>query len=384
LSSETARRFLVAFVSIILSLALLEIPAFIKVLDYGRIIGPASGDVFAATNKGDPELLHIHPPHSHFSGEARGGNITSGYRIPPSDMTVYRWDVKYDQNGFRNEQNLKSADMVVIGDSFVEDITIPTAELTTSLLAHLQGKVVANLGQYGYGPLEELAVLKRFALPLQPRTVVWMFFEGNDLRDVIHYRKATAEERKPASFWLALWHRSFTYNALAQIYVRYRRASRPSGVKRSGVFQTANGDMRTMYFVYPSAPFTKDDLSALDETVRTLAAVQDLCAAQGSRLIFVFIPTKFRVFHEFCKFPPGSECRNWTVNDLPERFAEAIGSISFEVGYLDLTPHLVDAVKRGTLPYNSDDDHWSPEGHKIAAEAINDYLLSTHKQSLPE
>jgi len=27
-------------------------------------------------------------------------------------------------------------------------------------------------------------------------------------------------------------------------------------------------------------------------------------------------------------------------------------------------------------PYYPDDDHWSPEGHQIAAEAINDYLSS--------
>ena len=230
MSSETSRRFLVAFVSVIFILALLEIPAAIKVLDYGRIIGPASGDVFAATNRGDPELLHIHPPHSHFSGEARGGNITSGYRIPKSDMGLYRWNVTYDQNGFRNEQDLHSADMVVIGDSFVEDITIPTADLTSSLLAHFQSGVVANLGQYGYGPLEEFAVLKRYGLPLRPRVVIWMFFEGNDLKDVIHHRQVTAEEHKPPSFWLALWHRSFTYNALAQLYVQYRRASKPSAL----------------------------------------------------------------------------------------------------------------------------------------------------------
>jgi len=91
----------------------------------------------------------------------------------------------------------KNADIIVAGDSFVESVTTPTAQLTTSLLANLQGNVVANLGQYGYGPLEEMAVSKRYGLPLRPRTVFWMFFEGNDLKYVILYNYVTDERGKP-------------------------------------------------------------------------------------------------------------------------------------------------------------------------------------------
>ena len=40
---------------------------------------------------------------------------------------------------------------------------------------------MANLGVAGYGAAQELIVLNRDALPLQPRVVAWFFFEGNDL-----------------------------------------------------------------------------------------------------------------------------------------------------------------------------------------------------------
>lgn len=381
MKSARLLRFLVISLSVIFVLCVLEIPAAINFVNYGRVIGPAALDRFAATNKGDPDLLHIHPPHSHFTGESRGGNITSGFRIPQSEMSLYQWDVGYDRNGFRNDVDLENADIAVIGDSFVEEITIPSTQLITSLLSKLQGQVVANLGQYGYGPLEELAVLKRFALPLHPHTVAWMFFEGNDLKDVIHYRGATAELRKAPHFWSAFWDRSFTYNALTQVYEQFKRASKPLGIKRSGIFETSNGDKRTVYFVYSSPGLSKNDLSALEETVGTLAAAHRLCVAQRARLIFVFIPTKFRVLRKFCQFPPQSECRNWAVNDLPEYLRKALMSISSEIGYLDLTPVLQDAAKGGILPYYPDDDHWSPEGHKIAAETIRAYLLSTQTGS---
>lgn len=140
-----------------------------------------------------------------------------------------------------------------------------------------------------------------------------------------------------------------------------------------------NGKSRTMYLIYRSGPFTKDDLSALDETALTLATAQQLCAAQGARLVFVFVPEKFRVFHAFCRFPQKSECRNWIPNDMPARMERAVRSISADIGYLDLTPYLVEAARRGSVPYCPADDRWSREGHQIAAKAINNYLLSTRE-----
>jgi hypothetical protein len=51
------------------------------------------------------------------------------------------------------------------------------------------------------------------------------------------------------------------------------------------------------------------------------------------------------------------------------------------IGYLDLTPMLVAAAKRGVISYYTDDSHWSPEGHQIAAEAIGQYLSETDSHS---
>jgi hypothetical protein len=62
------------------------------------------------------------------------------------------------------------------------------------------------------------------------------------------------------------------------------------------------------------------------------------------------------------------------LNDLPERFRESVVSISPGAEYLDLTPDLVAAVKAGIMPYFSDDSHWTPEGHAVAAAAISRQL----------
>lgn len=72
------------------------------------------------------------------------------------------------------------ADVVVIGDSYVESPMLPGSSLLTTQLSHQLQTSVANLGISGYGPEQELVVLKRYALNLQPKTIVWVFFEGND------------------------------------------------------------------------------------------------------------------------------------------------------------------------------------------------------------
>jgi hypothetical protein len=372
--SNIVRRLLLAIASLVFALFVIELPALFHVVDYKALIGPLRG--YYATIVYDPELLYIKHPHASYAGQRRGGDITAGYRLPPSDMTLFHWDTRYDKNGCRNEQDLQKADMVVVGDSMVEGITVPTPQLMTSLLGRVQGKVVANLGQSAYGPQQELVSLTRFGLPLQPQIVLWVFSEASDLSDVVWY---DALRRNPEGFWTSFYQRSFSRTAYKTFLLAF--GSKRDGVKRSGVVERLSGSHVTMYFLSSDAPLNAGDLRALEETVYILTDAYKLSRAQKARLVFVFAPDKFRVFHDFCSFPEPSECRNWVVNDLPERMRKAVSSIAPDIGYVDLTPDLVDAVKRGQLPYYPDDAHWSPEGHKVAADTINAYLSSFQNQS---
>jgi hypothetical protein len=374
--STTFSRLVLAAASLVFLLFVIELPALLHLLDYKAVIGPLRG--YYATIVYDPELLYIKHPHASYAGQRRGGDITAGYRLPPSDMTLFHWDTKYDKNGCRNKQDLQKADMVVVGDSMVEGITVPTPQLMTSLLGSVQGKVVANLGQSAYGPQQELVSLRRFGLPLHPDTVLWVFSEASDLSDVVWY---DALRRNPEGFWTSFYQRSFSRTVYKTVLLAF--GSKRDGMKRSGVVENSNGNHLTMYFLSPAAPLTARDIGALDETVHIVTDAYKLAQAQKAHLVFVFAPDKFRVFHHFCSFPEASECRNWVVNDLPERMRQGITSIAPDIGYIDLTPNLVDAVKRGQVPYYPDDAHWSPEGHQIAADAVNEYLSSSQKLTPP-
>jgi hypothetical protein len=369
--SKLIRELFYAGAGLLAALLLLEAPALVGLVDY-RNVTWLSGDRF------DPELLKIHRPHLQLRGSARGGLFAANFQIPQSDMSLYRWDLRYDNHGFRNRSDLNRADIAVLGASFVEAVTTPAAQMTTTLLADETGSVVANLGQNDYSPQQDLVVLERYGLPLQPRTVVWMVTDFYDLRQTLYYRVAT---RRPAGFWPEFRLRSFSAFAVRELRPYLHPASKPDGGNRSGVVVDASGRPVRLYFLHPGAPLNPESLSALAQIGTILASAYRLIASQGGRLLVVYIPEAYRVFQPYARFAPGSPCLAWVVNDEPQRIEAAVHSISSGIGYLDLTPAMRQAASRGVIPYFTDDNHWSPAGHRIAAHAIAEYLGRTGSDS---
>jgi len=367
--SETFRRFLLVAGTLTLAWGLVEFPALINIFDYEALeYGGVWGNL-RFIRVADPELTHLEPPHAHYSGSGFGGDAETVYRIPASERTLYRWDLRYDRIGFRNDADLSSADTIVVGDSMVEGMTVSNSDVVTSVLQRLEGKTVANLAQYGYGPQQEMIVLKRYGLPLRPHTVVWVFSESSDLADFIGYRRMMLH---PPNSWNFFLQRSFSRLAFRQV-TRFFAPPKPLGIKRSGEIQEPGGKTTKVYFTNPAHPLTGEELGAVEGTAGILAEARRLSSAQGASFLVVFAPDKFRVYHDLCVYPQESECGRWVVSDLPERLRKAVASVSPEIGYLDLTAALTAAAKEGARPYYSDDVHWSAQGHRIAAEAIHAY-----------
>ena len=87
-----------------------------------------------------------------------------------------------DEFGFNNpigQHVPDTIDVALVGDSMVHGTTVEPSENLAGWLRR-SGYKVLNLGQGGSGPLLELAILGEYALPLRPKRVVWLFYEGND------------------------------------------------------------------------------------------------------------------------------------------------------------------------------------------------------------
>lgn len=377
--SRKLARFALVSLSLAFSAGLPEVPAVLGLLDYRIVISPPASAALTTIkpwddprNLPDRELLWLRRPGQHITGETRG-DLVDWLGVPTNRR--YAVDIQYDSHGFRNPEELSTASVVAIGDSFLEGVLVPGDQLVSAQLAERLGVEVANLGQSGYGPPQQLAVLRRFGLELQPDAVVWFFFEGNDLLDVPRFERLL-RERDQAAGARGLAARSFWRNLLQWADGVVTDRANASGVeahRRSCTYTRAQSDQeRTIYFAYPGVPLTSEDEASLQLAQRSMLQARDLAVARGSEFVVVYVPSNYRVYRDFCEFPADGYGRDWRPNDLPARF-EA-WSRANGVAYLDLTPSLSRAAASGQLVYFVDDGHWNPKGHAIAAEAIAAFL----------
>jgi hypothetical protein len=98
-----------------------------------------------------------------------------------------------DQHGFNNPPkvwNNTSVDVLAVGDSFTQIYCLPPEQIFVSLIRRRYSATV-NLGIEGNGPLCELGTIKEFAPYLKPKVVLWFYYEGNDLNDLISESRTT-------------------------------------------------------------------------------------------------------------------------------------------------------------------------------------------------
>ena len=134
------------------------------------------------------------------SCEWQHGDIVRMGFLPPDLVRhpVYRFPFVTDADGFRNSETASTETVVAaLGDSFTDAMTLP-AELTwPARVGSLLGVGVRNYGTAGFGPGQELRVLKEYVLARRPRWVVVGFFAGNDLLDAERFETF---EREGGSF----------------------------------------------------------------------------------------------------------------------------------------------------------------------------------------
>jgi hypothetical protein len=369
-----------ATLSLVLALGLLEVPVLAGLVDY-RLLFSVGIDYpwDHPENVLDTELFHIHKPYLQIGPETVGGDEIGLAGSRPETMVV---DYKCDGSGFRNTRDYERADLAMIGDSFLEASTIGTEDLVTTVLSRDTGLTVVNLGQSWYGPQQELIVLRRFALPLRPSIVVWAFFEGNDLEDIQRYRQAVGNWQHFSSELQAFRKRTFARNSILKLtYFLEPRMTIEEGRRYSAYFSgSSKGDTR-IYFSYRSGPLGKRDEEGIGLFGETLNEAARLCERGAIQLMVVFIPTKMRVFRDFVRFEEGSFLEGVELNDLPLRVARLVRENAPEASYLDLTSSLRASASEGMFPYFATDSHWSPLGHRIAADEIAKAIHALERKS---
>ena len=106
--------------------------------------------------------------------------------------------IETDEYGFNNPKGLFAkggVDIMLIGDSFAEGACVKPDETIASILRKSGFKTI-SLGKGGNGPLIELATLKEYAEPIEPKVVLWLHYahDFDDLKEELFSHTTTIEE----------------------------------------------------------------------------------------------------------------------------------------------------------------------------------------------
>lgn len=378
--SETGTRFLLTTGSLVFCWVLAEGAVLLGLVDYRVLFGSyESGTALSvAGRRFDKELLWRHDPHYRYEAPYQG-NIGRALCIPPDPARTVA--VRYDRNGFRNARDLDSAEIVVIGDSYMEGYFTPDERVITTRLSELQEKSVANLGHSGDGPQQELVVLQRFGFPLAPQTVVWAIFEGNDFLDAERYEEKVL--RSGNGWWQDFWFRSLSRNVSALLF-RSEQPCTPDESLKELRAEFLDSMHRTTTVFFASAEVERVSEPTLRKAVAPIIRAAQLCRDRNIRFLVAFVPEKFRVYHDLPNLALSTAAiRQWHVSDVPGRLQRLLADADPRIEYVDLTPALKTAARSGIPTYLADDTHWTDEGNLVAADAIHRALQKGSPAELP-
>lgn len=108
-------------------------------------------------------------------------NVRTVFCNESGSWTVY----KSDKHGFNNPQGLykkNEIDILLIGDSMADGACVKSDEGISSAIRR-SGFNLLNISRGGNGPLLELATLKEYGQPFNPKIVLWQFYQ-NDFREL--------------------------------------------------------------------------------------------------------------------------------------------------------------------------------------------------------
>ena len=321
-----------------------------------------------------------------------------------------------DEHGFPNEPAVwqDQYDIVLAGDSF----TIRTAPQSwIERLESHSGQEILALGAPSWGTLNQAEAIRQFGLDKQPKYVLLMFFEGNDIINTQQYleRRASGLDWREYDLQdVSLYRRLLTPHVISYFWqqlfppdeevapIKYRYPVEAS---------TEAGPIETVFKDVHLLPLSADyeTLAASDEYTavkNSLISLNEEVASQGAQLVVVYIPSKEHVLwsrvwdsedvnnvlertvtvtlsegdHGFLQWDPTFLSYD-AFNETTQAQEQLLTDFTEEAGihFLNLTPAFWQgSIEDGEL-YHYGDPHWNQAGNDLAADVIWDFLQGLEK-----
>lgn len=360
--------------------------------------------------EGGVRLLHLVPDRFWEPDALLGAKLVPGARgWWTQEEHEFVVPVQINSRGLRDVEHAVAKPagterILLLGDSFVEALHVPLEKSVGRLLeadlnraAAPRRVEVVSAGVSGYGTAAEVLFFESALRNYRPDVVVLMFYPGNDvknnsptLEDTLvpvydadgKLLKIQGERKTAARGWRALLARSKAYRFARQLLLTRQpglaeRLMKWGLLSRQAVRTAPQREgMPVDYGVYATTPSPEWD-DAWRRTEANLDRLSRAVSAVGARFVVAVLSSREQVYpqawEEILAAHPGMRQRSWD-HDAPQTRVAAWAA-AHTVPCLLLAPKFrEEARKSAALLHYRNDGHWTPEGHRLAATVIEQFL----------
>ncbi len=290
-------------------------------------------------------------------------------------------DFKLNSRGFKDKEFAEKKEniyrIVGIGDSITFGVVPYKFNYLTLLESQLkQDKYnveILNMGIPGIGPVEYLSLFVREGLELKPNMLLLTFYVGNDFDDCSR-RKNIIE---------------FSYVAsLIKYFLTLKTKYTGININGHGVYYNDNPTMKEEVYLNlikkRSFIYLKENkkfMELFNSALYYLSSINDICKKQHIDFIVVIAPDEVqinKVLQDEVRdvYYPKINNEKWDIT-LPNIMLTD-GLRKLGIKYVDLYHDF--AKKTDVRLYKPRDTHWNIAGNQLAADIIQEHILSTVKE----
>ena len=266
-----------------------------------------------------------------------------------------------DQHGFNNPPGQwdRSANVLVVGDSFAFGSQVPIGQGFVDRLRERIGPTV-NLGCGGNGPLLELAALAEYGPLLRPPTVLWAYYEGNDLSGDLpsELQSAILPRYLTPGFSQGLADKAPQLDAAMLAFLLKAEAAARPGIAVAKAALLPAIDRNNLLLVNLRRAFGishRYGARILDRLGAVLVRAKAIAAQWGGEVVFVYLPDEGRY---------AGALGEWDAEAYAAPVRDLVAQLGLRV--IDVAP----AFARQPQPRTLFQGHYTATGHRVVADTI--------------
>jgi len=359
-------RIVAAHLGLLLAVGLIEMAAFFGFIDFRPYLEPEGKGKCFGRSKADERLRWSGVPNQRYEGTVHP-NLTRIFNIETEPVP---FEIETDRFGLRNPVGKGEPEIFLLGDSQLYAALVPVEETMAERVEDQLGVTTLNVSESGYSAEEGLIRLESTGADPSGKLIVHFIFEGNDLSGSATWRS-----------WLE---RPFEYDwpasgLLKNLLTVLHSPKAPTAATRCGIFSDRRGEEVAIYFLY-DAVTVAGRMEAFDGLAAYLADSGKRIESQGGTYAIVFLPSKYTVYHQYCRWPEGSDFES--LGEWTSPFGSKLAEVCKESGipFRDVTPPLQDLAARGILTFFPADTHLNSRGHESIALFLESWIRDLRRK----